>query len=145
MSALQREADDSEDEQNLEQQEGLAGDDADEPVFPIAPPPERTLFWLHLGANLAAREWQEFPGKWQPLPSADYRPEHANAWVPVEQKVTDKAIRARMPPDTMSLPRPTWLLATPIALLMRDHRPFYGSPLRMASNPERIEAGWTPK
>ena len=78
----------------------------------------------------------------QPLPSADYRPEHANAWVPVEQKVTDKAIRAQMPPDTMSLPRPTWLLAKPIALLMRDHRPFYGSPLRMASNPERIEAGW---
>jgi hypothetical protein len=38
--------------------------------------------------------------------------------------------------------RPTWLLAKPIALLMRDHRPFYGSPLRMASNPERIEAGW---
>ena len=48
--------------------------------------------------------------------------------------MTDKAIRAQMPPDTMSLPRPTWLLAKPIALLMRDHRPFYGSALRMASN-----------
>jgi protein ImuB len=78
----------------------------------------------------------------QALPRADYRPEQANLWVPVHQKVSDKAREARMPPDVMSLPRPTWLLAKPIALLMRDHRPFYGSPLRMASNPERIEAGW---
>jgi protein ImuB len=78
----------------------------------------------------------------QPLPRADYRPEQANVWVPVQQKVRDKARDAQMPPDVMSLPRPTWLLAKPIALLMRDHRPFYGSPLRMASNPERIEAGW---
>jgi protein ImuB len=25
---------------------------------------------------------------------------------------------------------------------MRDRRPFYGSPLQLASSPERIEAGW---
>jgi protein ImuB len=78
----------------------------------------------------------------QPELRADYRPEQANLWVPVEQKISDKARNARMPPDLASMPRPTWLLAKPIALLMRDHRPFYGSPLRMASNPERIEAGW---
>jgi protein ImuB len=78
----------------------------------------------------------------QPLPLADYRPEHANVWVPVQQKVSDKARNAQLPPDVLSLPRPTWLLARPIALLMRDHRPFYGSPLKMASTPERIEAGW---
>jgi len=78
----------------------------------------------------------------QPLLKADHRPEHANAWVPVQQKVSDKLRETRMPPDVMALPRPTWLLAKPVALLMRNHRPFYGSPLRMASNPERIEAGW---
>ena len=78
----------------------------------------------------------------QPLLKADYRPEQANAWVPLQQKVADKAREARMPPDVMALPRPAWLLAKPIALLMRNHRPFYGSALRMASNPERIEAGW---
>jgi protein ImuB len=78
----------------------------------------------------------------QPQLKADYRPEQANLWVPVQQKISDKARNAQMPPDLASLPRPTWLLAKPIALLMRDHRPFYGSPLRMASNPERIEAGW---
>jgi protein ImuB len=60
----------------------------------------------------------------QAAPQADYRPELANVW------------------DVLSLPRPSWLLAKPIALLMRNHRPFYGSPLKMASTPERIEAGW---
>jgi protein ImuB len=78
----------------------------------------------------------------QALPQADYRPEVANAWVPVDQKVRESVRNAQMPPDVQSLPRPSWMLAKPIALLMRDHRPFYGSPLKMASNPERIEAGW---
>lgn len=79
----------------------------------------------------------------QALPQADYRPEVANEWVPVQQK-TERAAQAaaRLPPDVASLPRPSWLLAKPIALLMRNHRPFYGSPLKVASTPERIEAGW---
>jgi protein ImuB len=78
----------------------------------------------------------------QAAPQADYRPELANMWVPVQKKIRNAAMQAQMPPDVLSLPRPAWLLAKPIALLMRNHRPFYGSPLRMASNPERIEAGW---
>jgi protein ImuB len=78
----------------------------------------------------------------QAAPQADYRPELANVWAPVQQKIRDAARQAQMPPDVHSLPRPTWLLAKPIALLMRNHRPFYGSPLIMASTPERIEAGW---
>ena len=78
----------------------------------------------------------------QAAPQADYRPELANMWVPVQKKIRTAAMQAQMPPDVLSLPRPAWLLLKPIALLMRNHRPFYGSPLRMASNPERIEAGW---
>ncbi len=78
----------------------------------------------------------------QAAPQADYRPESANMWVPVQKKIRAAAMQAQMPPDVLSLPRPAWLLAKPIALLMRNHRPFYGSPLRMASTPERIEAGW---
>jgi protein ImuB len=81
----------------------------------------------------------------QALPQADYWPEVANSWVPVQQKVREKERASQMPPDVESLPRPTWILAKPIALLMRNHRPFYGSPLRMASTPERIEAGWWSK
>ncbi|HEX8404044.1 MAG TPA: DNA polymerase Y family protein [Duganella sp.] len=75
-------------------------------------------------------------------PRADYRPEHANAWVSVQDKVRPADARAQLPPDMPSLPRPAWLLAKPIALLMRDHRPFYGSPLKIMSTGERIEAGW---
>jgi protein ImuB len=78
----------------------------------------------------------------QAAPQADYRPELANLWVPVQKKIRASAMQAQMPPDVLSLPRPTWLLAKPIALLIRNHRPFYGSPLKMASTPERIEAGW---
>jgi protein ImuB len=78
----------------------------------------------------------------QAAPQADYRPELANVWLPVHKKIRPAAMQAQMPPDVLSLPRPAWLLAKPIALLMRNHRPFYGSPLKMASTPERIEAGW---
>lgn len=71
----------------------------------------------------------------KPSTQADYRPEHANAWIPITEKSTP------VPPPP-GLPRPAWLLARPIALLTRDDRPFYGSPLRIVSPPERIEAGW---
>jgi protein ImuB len=71
----------------------------------------------------------------RPAPSADHRPEIANCWVPVTQPVKPPVI-----PE--GLPRPTWMLDTPVRLLMRQHRPFYGSPLRMVSPGERIEAGW---
>ena len=78
----------------------------------------------------------------QAAPRADYRPEEANRWVSVQEKIRPADARAQLPPDMPSLPRPAWLLAKPIALLMRDHRPFYGSPLKMMSSGERIEAGW---
>ena len=68
-------------------------------------------------------------------PLADYRPEQANRWCPV--------MDAAVPLEERPLPpRPTWLLDKPIALTMRQHRPYYGSRLRPVSPPERIEAGW---
>lgn len=36
-----------------------------------APKPAETAFWLHLGANAAARDWHELGGRLTPLPSAD--------------------------------------------------------------------------
>ena len=37
----------------------------------FAPPPEQTVLWLHLGANVATRDWHELPDRLLPLPSAD--------------------------------------------------------------------------
>ncbi|HDR9474890.1 Y-family DNA polymerase [Burkholderia multivorans] len=71
----------------------------------------------------------------RPVPTADHRPEMANRWVPVSHKT-------KVGPLPQNLPRPTWMLDTPVRLLMRRHRPFYGSPLRMVSPGERIESGW---
>jgi len=36
-----------------------------------APPPSTTAFWLHLGANVAARDWHEAGPRMEPLPSPD--------------------------------------------------------------------------
>jgi protein ImuB len=125
---------------------GLALEAAD--VVPMEPPSEslfpdprstekdqQALFDL-----LAARLGTENVLK--PLPKADYRPEVANAWVPVSTAVREAELQASMPPLNAELPRPTWLLATPIPLLVRQHKPWYSSPLTMVSRPERIEAGW---
>ncbi len=70
-----------------------------------------------------------------PAPRADHRPEACNAWVPA-------ATVRRPQPCTPPLERPFWMLAEPVALMVRNDRPFYGSPLRMLHGPERIESGW---
>lgn len=71
----------------------------------------------------------------RPAPTSDHRPEHANQWVPVQ----DSAKSCSAPAE---LPRPTWLLDAPVRLMVKHHRPFYGSPLKLVSTGERIEAGW---
>ncbi|CAB3810085.1 Protein ImuB [Paraburkholderia ultramafica] len=68
-------------------------------------------------------------------PVADHRPEVIANWVPVNSDVKGCVL----PGDQ---PRPAWLLETPIQLMTRQHRPFYGSPLRTVSPGERVEAGW---
>ena len=37
----------------------------------LAPPPDATALWVHLGAALAARDWHEAEGRLAPLPSVD--------------------------------------------------------------------------
>jgi protein ImuB len=93
----------------------------------------------------------------RPALTADHRPEVANRWVPLggprtktngSPKGSPKGSPPSLSKDSSQgslpegLPRPTWMLATPVRLLMRAHRPFYGSPLRLVSPAERIEAGW---
>ena len=66
----------------------------------------------------------------------DYRPEICNTWLPAATR------RPKAQLDEVFDGRPFWLLPKPIALLMRDNRPFYGSALKILSGPERLEAGW---
>ena len=74
-----------------------------------------------------------------PAPVADYRPEIGNAW----QEAAQGPQRQHKPADSAPEPeRPFWLMAAPVALLVREHRPFYGSPLTLLAGPERIECGW---
>lgn len=44
---------------------------AAEAMREIAPPVPATRFWLHIGANVAARDWRVMPGAVSPLPNAD--------------------------------------------------------------------------
>jgi hypothetical protein len=44
---------------------------ASEALKTFTPRPAETHFWLHLGANVAARDWHEGLGQWRPLPSVD--------------------------------------------------------------------------
>jgi protein ImuB len=41
-----------------------------------------------------------------------------------------------------SLPRPLWLLRTPVPISERNNRPYWGSSLNLLAGPERIESGW---
>ncbi|WP_061125683.1 Y-family DNA polymerase [Caballeronia catudaia] len=71
----------------------------------------------------------------RPAPTSDHRPEVANRWAPIQEDVKTTAL-------PQALPRPTWLLDAPLRLMVKNHRPFYGSPLKLVSTGERIEAGW---
>jgi hypothetical protein len=44
---------------------------AEELLHSAAPSPRSTAFWLHLGANLASRDWHEAVGAPRPLPGTD--------------------------------------------------------------------------
>lgn len=65
----------------------------------------------------------------------DHRPEVRNAWLPL-------AMLGRRGERGPAQEQPFWLLPKPIPLLVRGDRPFYQSPLKMVSGPERVEAGW---
>lgn len=87
-----------------------------------------------------------------PVPQADYRPEIADRWLPAaDTALPEAALPEQGDADPQGVERlertdcperPFWLLRTPVALMLRDHHPFYGSRLRLLSSPERIEAGW---
>ena len=78
-----------------------------------------------------------------PAPVADHRPERAARWVPLDQVSLGRRPASERGgfPDA-PLPRPAWLLDSPVPLAMRGPRPFYGTPLRLVSPAERLDCGW---
>lgn len=89
----------------------------------------------------------------------DHRPERSSAQKPVQEGAPkkkssnidkpNKPSRSTTPrkpstadPGTTFHDRPSWLLAKPVRLMVRQHKPFYQGHLRLLAGPERIEAGW---
>ena len=94
------------------------------------------------------------------LPCADHRPEHMQRWE-VAAATQDGAAAAPVTPGSPALAGkrkktrhatqaapasadlyPTWLLATPLKLAVRQDRPLYQGPLTLLVGPQRLEAGW---
>jgi len=71
-----------------------------------------------------------------PSQEPDHRPEVCNTWVPASAKVREGA-----PRDPELLERPSLVLPKPIRLLVRNERPFYGSPLGMPRRWARSAGG----
>ncbi len=75
----------------------------------------------------------------QAAPLADYRADVANNWISILKK------RPPLPSEQGNIAhtlRPHWLLPQAMPLEVKQHRPYYGSELKLISPAERIEAGW---
>jgi protein ImuB len=72
---------------------------------------------------------------------ADHRPECCSLMRPVSANAARRSTRNDVSAEEFPA-RPNWLLETPITLLMHQDQPFYKSPLRLLTGPERIESGW---
>lgn len=66
----------------------------------------------------------------------DHRPEWTSIWKPSAHPPP------RKPAPSTDLPQPTWLLAEPLKLSVRNHRPVYQGELQLLAGPQCIEAGW---
>lgn len=78
-----------------------------------------------------------------PRPQADHRPEIANRWAPMACSIrpAEKPVTGMLP--TAPPPRPFFMLDTPQALTVVNHRPTHNQhPLTLVQGPERIESGW---
>lgn len=90
----------------------------------------------------------------RPVPLADHRPEHMQAWEPVVQAgapaaptgrpVRQRSVRHAPLPRTDATLYPAWLLEPPEALALHaDGRPLYqGELLQRLAGPQRLEAAW---
>jgi protein ImuB len=111
-------------------------------VVPIAPPsdsflpdPARSGETLQLVLErLAARLGPE--RVLRPVLLADHRLEWMQHWQPAPLP------RPKSGPAPVDLPQPSWVLAQPLRLATRAHRPIYQGVLHMLTGPHRVEGGW---
>lgn len=83
-------------------------------------------------------------------PVPDHRPERATqtqAWAAPAPRTrgpggAHPSGSEPWPQEGSVLPRPLWLLAPPLALQERQHRPYWNGALALLAGPERIETGW---
>lgn len=103
-------------------------------LFPetLRTPAERLKLFDLLTARLGPQSL------FHPAPIADHRPEVANHWIHTPNK--NEYSNHETTPQLLD--RPFWLLSTPIALRIDQHRPVYRTPLELLRGPERLECGW---
>lgn len=75
----------------------------------------------------------------RPVLRADHRPESAQRWISATLP-NDPAELAAPIHHSPNMFRPTWLMAKPLRLLVRDDKPYYQGPLKLVQGPERVEA-----
>ncbi len=77
------------------------------------------------------------------LLAEDHRPEAAYHFETVDAaQALPAASSAPTVASAGALPRPLWLLRSPVALGERNNRPYWNGPLTLLAGPERIESGW---
>ncbi len=69
----------------------------------------------------------------------DHRPEWMCHWHPAPQAPVH---RPREASRSVAVPQPTFLLAQPLRLALRGHRPIYQGVLQPLLGPHRVEGGW---
>jgi protein ImuB len=72
----------------------------------------------------------------RPVLVADHRPEAMCRWQPADLPLPRHSVAIS---DT---PQPGFLLAEPLKLVVRGHRPLYRGELRLLLGPQRVEGGW---
>ena len=73
----------------------------------------------------------------RPVLTDDHRLEWMQMWQQLPQPK-----QTRKPFPAPQMPQPTWVLAQPLKLATRGHRPMYQGVLLLLTGPHRVEGGW---
>ena len=102
--------------------------------------------WHQLLERLAARLGPQCVLQAQAC--ADHRPERMQAWAPASSvpvrgvKQSGQAGANALQASKSDELYPSWLLASPLKLAVRQARPLYQGPLTLLAGPQRLEAAW---